>query len=107
MKLDEGTRIQVLAPVVRSRKGEYTKLFEDLQKEGFARVRVDGEVYELSYEPVECDKVCNQEKVVPREWISEDGTDINKAFLDYVTPLIQGEANTPMENGLPKYCYRR
>ena len=72
-----------------------------------AFVRKDGEVYELSYEPVECDKVCNQEKVVPREWISEDGTDINKAFLDYVTPLIQGEANTPMENGLPKYCYRK
>jgi len=50
MKLEEGTRIQVLAPVVRSRKGEYTKLFEDLQKEGFARVRVDGEIYELSDE---------------------------------------------------------
>ena len=48
MKLDEGTRIQVLAPVVRSRKGEYTKLFEDLQKDGFARVRVDGEIYELT-----------------------------------------------------------
>ena len=48
MKLPEGTRIQVLAPVVRSRKGEYTKLFEDLQKEGFARVRVDGEIYDLS-----------------------------------------------------------
>ena len=55
MKLDEGTRIQVLAPVVRSRKGEYTKLFEDLQKEGFARVRVDGEVYELS-EEIKLDK---------------------------------------------------
>ena len=50
MKLEEGTRIQVLAPVVRSRKGEYTKLFEELQKEGFARVRVDGEIYELSDE---------------------------------------------------------
>ena len=48
MKLEEGTRIQVLAPVVRSRKGEYTKLFEDLQKEGFARVRVDGEIYDLA-----------------------------------------------------------
>lgn len=50
MKLQEGTRIQILAPVVRSRKGEYTKLFEDLQKEGFARVRVDGEIYELTDE---------------------------------------------------------
>ncbi len=50
MKLPEDTRIQVLAPVVRGRKGEYTKLFEDLQKDGFARVRVDGEVYELTDE---------------------------------------------------------
>ena len=57
MKLDEGTRIQVLAPVVRSRKGEYTKLFEDLQKDGFARVRVDGEIYELTdMEDVKLDK---------------------------------------------------
>ena len=50
MKIPEDTRIQVLAPVVRGRKGEYTKLFEDLQKDGFARVRVDGEVYELTDE---------------------------------------------------------
>ena len=57
MKLDEGTRIQVLAPVVRSRKGEYTKLFEDLQKDGFARVRVDGEIYELTdMEDIKLDK---------------------------------------------------
>ena len=57
MKLEEGTRIQVLAPVVRSRKGEYTKLFEDLQKEGFARVRIDGDVYDLSeLEEIKLDK---------------------------------------------------
>ena len=57
MKLDEGTRIQVLAPVVRNRKGEYTKLFEDLQKDGFARVRVDGDIYELTdMENIKLDK---------------------------------------------------
>ena len=57
MKLKQGTRIQVLAPVVRSRKGEYTKLFEDLQKEGFARVRVDGEIYDLAdLEEIKLDK---------------------------------------------------
>ncbi len=57
MKLKEGTRIQILAPVVRSRKGEYTKLFEDLQKDGFARVRVDGEIYDLTdMEDVKIDK---------------------------------------------------
>ena len=48
MNLPEGTKIQVLAPVVRGRKGEYTKQLEGYQKEGFVRVRIDGEVYELS-----------------------------------------------------------
>jgi len=48
MNLPEGTKIQVLAPVVRGRKGEFTKQLESYQKEGFVRVRIDGEVYELS-----------------------------------------------------------
>src|SRR6185312_16842770 len=47
MELPEGTRIQLLAPLVRGRKGEYQKLFEEAAKEGFARVRVDGETREL------------------------------------------------------------
>ena len=73
MKLEEGTRIQVLAPVVRGRKGEYTKLFEDLQKEGFARVRVDGEVYELSDEiKLDKNKKHEIEVVVDRLVIKEE-----------------------------------
>ncbi len=51
----EGTRIQLLAPVIRGRKGEYSKLFEEIGKEGFARVRVDGEIRELR-EKIELDK---------------------------------------------------
>ena len=47
MELPEGSRIQLLAPLVRGRKGEYAKLFEEIAKEGFARVRVDGETKEL------------------------------------------------------------
>ena len=47
MELPEGERIQILAPLVRGRKGEYAKLFEEIGKEGFARVRVDGETKEL------------------------------------------------------------
>ena len=50
MKLEQGTKIQILAPVVRGRKGEHIKLLQDLQKEGFARVRIDGENYELTDE---------------------------------------------------------
>ena len=48
MDLAEGTKIQVLAPIVRGKKGEYTKLLQNLQKEGFIRVRVDGELYEIT-----------------------------------------------------------
>jgi len=47
LELPEGTRIQLLAPVIRGRKGEYAKLLEEIAKEGFARVRVDGETREL------------------------------------------------------------
>ncbi|MBD5635070.1 MAG: excinuclease ABC subunit UvrA [Candidatus Eremiobacteraeota bacterium] len=47
MELPEGTRIQLLSPVIRGRKGEYAKLFEEIAKEGFARVRIDGETKEL------------------------------------------------------------
>jgi len=49
--LDEGTRIEVLAPLVRGRKGEFRDLFEDARKEGFVRVRVDGETYDLDDPP--------------------------------------------------------
>ena len=50
MALPEGTRIQLMAPVVRSRKGEHVKVFEDAKKSGYARVRVDGIMYDLTEE---------------------------------------------------------
>ncbi|MGH7716041.1 MAG: excinuclease ABC subunit UvrA, partial [Vulcanimicrobiaceae bacterium] len=55
MEFAEGTRLQILAPVIRGRKGEYSKLFEEISKEGFARVRVDGEIKELR-EKIDLDK---------------------------------------------------
>lgn len=48
LELEEGTRIQILAPVVRGKKGEHKKVFEQAKKNGFVRVRADGEMYELS-----------------------------------------------------------
>ena len=48
LQLPEGTRFQVLAPVVRGRKGEYTELLADLAKQGYARARIDGEIKELN-----------------------------------------------------------
>lgn len=55
LALPEGTRFQILAPVVRGRKGEYIELFRQLASQGFARIRVDGELYQLS-EPPKLDK---------------------------------------------------
>ncbi len=55
MQLDEGTRFQVLAPVIRGRKGEYVDLFRQLQTQGFSRARVDGETHLLT-EPPTLDK---------------------------------------------------
>ncbi len=50
MSMPEGTRLQLLAPVVRERKGEHTKLLADAAKSGYVRARIDGEIYDLSEE---------------------------------------------------------
>ena len=73
MTLEEGTRIQILAPVVRGRKGEFIKQFQEYQKEGFVRVRIDGDVYELS-DDIEIDrkKKHNIELIVDRLVIKPD-----------------------------------
>ncbi len=55
MLLPEGTKLMVLAPVIRARKGEYVKVFEDARRSGYVRVRVDGSMYELS-EEIKLDK---------------------------------------------------
>ena len=55
LQLDEGTRFQVLAPVIRGRKGEYIELFRSLQSQGFSRARVNGETIQLA-EPPKLDK---------------------------------------------------
>ena len=55
MALSEGTAVQIMAPVIRGRKGEYKNLFDDLKREGFVRVRVDG-VLRTLYEAIELDK---------------------------------------------------
>ena len=73
MTLEEGTKIQVLAPVVRGRKGEFVKQFQEYQKEGFVRIRVDGQNFELS-DDIELDrkKKHNIELVVDRLVIKKD-----------------------------------
>ena len=73
MELEEGTRIQVLAPIVRGRKGEYTKALQAFQREGFVRVRIDGETYELTDDiSIDRKKKHNIELVVDRLVIKPD-----------------------------------
>lgn len=73
MAMEERTRIQILAPVVRGRKGEHAKEFESARKAGFVRVRADGMMYDLSEKiPLEKNKKHTIEIVVDRLVIKED-----------------------------------
>ena len=56
LKLPEGTKIQILAPLVKGKKGEFQSLFEELKQEGFVRVKVDGEVYNLDEDEIKLAK---------------------------------------------------
>jgi excinuclease ABC subunit A len=87
LDLPEGTRLQLLAPVIRGRKGEYAKLFEEIQKEGFARVRVDGEARELR-EKIDLDKKKKHtiEVVVDRLAIKPD---IRKRLTDSIETTLR------------------
>lgn len=73
LALEEGTRIQVLAPIVRGRKGEFVKQLQEFQKEGFVRARVDGEMVELSDDlDINRKKKHNIELIVDRLVIKDD-----------------------------------
>ena len=69
--------------------------------------RTEGADYSINYVPEDVNLICNQEKTVPPEWITGNGSDIGQAFIDYELPLIQGIVNVPEENGLPKFAYRK
>ncbi len=93
----EGRRAFVLAPVVRGRKGEYTKLFEDLRAEGFSRVRVDGEVRSLD-DPIDLDKKFKHdiEVVVDRIVIRENSLGRIAESVEHATALAHGNVNVYM-----------
>ena len=72
-ELEEGTKIQILAPVIRDKKGEFKKILEDMAKEGFVRARIDGQLYDLADE-IELDKNKrhNIDLIVDRLVVKED-----------------------------------
>ena len=87
MGLPERTKIQLLAPVVRGRKGEHTKLFEQAKKSGYVRVMVDGSMYELSDEiKLDKNKKHNIEIVVDRLSVKEG---IQKRLTDSIETTLK------------------
>lgn len=69
--------------------------------------RTGGKPYSMECTLSDVNEVCNKEKTFPAQWITKNGTDISPEFLTYVLPLIHGEAERKMVNGLPLYLYRR
>ena len=64
--------------------------------------------YVLNYATEDVNEICNKEKTVPLEWISEDGSDVTEAFLAYAKPLVRGNVLVPTdEDDLPKFAYRK
>ncbi len=84
---DIGSKIMVMAPIVRGRKGEYQKLFEDLRKNGYIRVKVDGKIYSLDEEiRLERYKTHDIYAVIDRIIIKED---INRRLADSVEAALK------------------
>ena len=69
--------------------------------------RTDDAEYHITYAPEDVNLICNQEKTVPLDWITGNGSDIGQQFIDYALPLIQGSVKVPEEGGLPKFAYRK
>lgn len=69
----------------------------------FERDTVDGH-YVCRTKLLGLTEVANYEKKVPLEWINEDHNGVNRAFIDYALPLIQGEPNLPKEDSLPRFA---
>lgn len=102
MKLPERTRIQILAPVVRGRKGEHQKLFEKAKKGGYVRVIVDGNMYELSEEiPMDKNIKHNIDIVVDRLVVKPGIEKRLTDSLENVFELTEGNAIVDVVDGEP------
>jgi 6-phosphofructokinase 1 len=67
--------------------------------------RGEGPDYECKIKLLDVNEVANKEKKIPREWINDAGTGLNKQFIDYALPLIQGESKLVIEDGLPRFSH--
>ena len=104
MSLPERTKIQLLAPVVRGRKGEHVKLLEQARKSGYVRVRIDGNMYELS-ETIQLEKNIKHnieivvDRLIVKPGIEKRLTDSFETVLHLAEGLALAEVNGGVENG--------
>lgn len=102
LEMKEGTRIQILAPVVRARKGEHEKVLARIRKEGFSRVRVDGEIYDINEEDIKLEKTLKHtieiviDRIIVKEGIAGRLTDSIETALHHsegivIVNVIEGE----------------
>ena len=68
--------------------------------------RISDDPYQCSTEVKDVHKIANDEKLVPREWVNEDGTYVTDEFVAYVKPLIQGDVSPIMVDGIPRHLYK-
>lgn len=74
----------------------------------FVRRQAEDGSYQMECGLEDVNLICNEEKEVPAEWITENGSDVSEEFIKYVTPLVQGSVNVPLgEDGLPVFVYRK
>ncbi len=104
MSLPERTKIQLLAPVVRGRKGEHVKLLEQARKSGYVRIRIDGNMYELS-ETIQLEKNIKHnieivvDRLIVKPGIEKRLTDSLETVLHLAEGLALAEVNGGVENG--------
>ena len=91
MKLDEGTKIHLMSPIARGKKGEYVKELADVRKQGFVRVRIDGELYDLSDDiKLEKNKKHNIEVIIDRLVIKDEIKSRLADSIETATKLSEG-----------------
>lgn len=68
--------------------------------------RISDDPYQMTTEVKDVHKIANDERLVPREWVNEDGTYVTNEFITYVRPLIQGDVAPVMVDGIPRHLYK-
>lgn len=94
MELSEGTKIQILSPIVRGRKGEHEKVLQRIRKEGFIRVRIDGEIYDINEDDIKLEKTHKHsidivvDRIIVKDSIVSRLTDSIETALQHAEGLV-------------------